>query len=685
MFRILASCSMRSPTLLTALTALFAVLSARADGPKDNIADQVRPIPPPGVAIPEPDRKALQEKITSLAGQIANLQTDLAKKPALLALLPDVEIFHKAVDWALRFDEFFKPQEVATANSILEEGFSRAKSLREGQSPWTTQTGLVVRGYRSRIDGSVQPYGLVIPGGYQQESGVAHRLDVWCHGRGENLSELSFLDQRRKSAGEFTPKGAFVLHPYGRYCNANKFAGEVDLFEALEHAQRNYRIDPARLVMRGFSMGGAAAWQFTVHYPSRWVASNPGAGFSETPDFLRVFQDEVLAPTWYEQQLWHWYDCPGWVRNLSNCPTVAYSGEDDKQRQAATKMAEAAREEGFNLTHIIGPKTGHKYHPEAKEEVARRIDQIAALGRNPFPDTIHFATYTLRYPTSSWVTVQGMRHHWEQARVDASLDRLNRQCVISTSNVTALTLQCGPGEYPLDPLAALPLLIDGQSVVAPPPESDRSWAVHLRHVNGTWYPVDEPFTTSLAKRPGLQGPIDDAFLTKFIVVRPTGVPFHPETAKWVEAELNHFVEHWRKQFRGEILVRDDKSVTAEELAGANVILWGDPSSNSLIGKVAANLPLKWTKATLEMAGKKVSSANHLPALIYPNPLAPDHYVVLNSGFTYREYDYLNNARQIAKLPDWALLNISIPATPKAPAGVAEAGFFGESWEVTAPH
>jgi hypothetical protein len=24
------------------------------------------------------------------------------------------------------------------------------------------------------------------------------------------------------------------VHPYGRYCNANKFAGEIDLFEAIE-------------------------------------------------------------------------------------------------------------------------------------------------------------------------------------------------------------------------------------------------------------------------------------------------------------------------------------------------------------------------------------------------------------------------------------------------------------------
>jgi hypothetical protein len=140
----------------------------------------------------------------------------LAKKPTLLELLPDVEIFHKAVDWALRFDEFFKAQEFQTAKTLLDEGVARAKSLSEGQTPWTTQTGLVVRGYRSRIDGSVQPYGLVVPGGYNQDAPVGYRMDFWCHGRGENLSELSFIDQRRKTMGEFTPAGAFVLHPYGR-------------------------------------------------------------------------------------------------------------------------------------------------------------------------------------------------------------------------------------------------------------------------------------------------------------------------------------------------------------------------------------------------------------------------------------------------------------------------------------
>ena len=62
-----------------------------------------------------------------------------------------------------------------------------------------------------------------------------------------------------------------MLHPYGRYCNANKFAGEIDCFEALDHVKKHYPIDEDRIVMRGFSMGGAACWQFAVHYPGRVV------------------------------------------------------------------------------------------------------------------------------------------------------------------------------------------------------------------------------------------------------------------------------------------------------------------------------------------------------------------------------------------------------------------------------
>ena len=78
-----------------------------------------------------------------------------------------------------------------------------------------------------------------------------------------------------------------------------------------------------------------------------------------------------MQPTEWEQKLWHWYDSTDYAGNLFNLPTVAYSGEIDKQKQAADMMAKAMKAEGLELVHLIGPGTAHKYHPETKKEVSR--------------------------------------------------------------------------------------------------------------------------------------------------------------------------------------------------------------------------------------------------------------------------------------------------------------------------
>jgi hypothetical protein len=200
----------------------------------------------------------------------------------------------------------------------------------------------------SRIYGSVQPYGLVIPRSWKPDSGRRWRLDTWFHGRGEQLSELAFLTDRMRNPGEFTPPDTFVLHLYGRYCNGSRFAGETDFWEALTDVRSRYPIDENRLVVRWFSLGGASAWHFGVHHAARWAAVAPGAGFSETAEFLKVFQKEKLAPAWWEQKLWRLHDATANALNLSMVPTIAYSGADDIQIQAA-RMMEAGYEHDANV------------------------------------------------------------------------------------------------------------------------------------------------------------------------------------------------------------------------------------------------------------------------------------------------------------------------------------------------
>ncbi len=652
----------------------------RADGPRDNLSDNVRRISPAGIAIPPEEEAALKAGIDQLGREIASLRDRLKGKPALLELLPDVQVYYNAVYYAVTYHEIFNAREIPVARTLLNQGLERARALAEVKAPWATATGLVVRGYVSRIDGSVQPYGLVVPASYRPDAPYRHRLNVWCHGRGETLSELNFIDGRQKSPGEFTPANAFVLHPYGRYCNANKFAGEIDLFEALDHARKHYPIDADRIAVRGFSMGGAACWQYAVHYAGRWAAAAPGAGFAETAKFLKVFQNEPVQPTWYERKLWHLYDCTDYALNLFNCPTVAYSGEIDKQKQAADVMARALAAEGLSLVHVIGPQTAHRYHPQAKEEINRRIDAIVARGRNPVPRRVRFTTWTLRYNDMLWLTVDGLDKHWERARVDAEIvdDHTVR---VGTGNVAALTLAMPAGWCPLDNTRRPRVVLDGQDLEAAPVLSDRSWAAHFRKTGDRWSAVASPEDGFLRKRHGLQGPIDDAFMDSFLMVRPTGKARHAAVGTWVAGEMAHAVEHWRRQFRGEARVKDDTAVTAADIASHNLILWGDPESNQVLAKIADKLPIRWDGQGVRVGKQTYAGDRHVPVLIYPNPLNPKKYVVLNSGFTYREYDYLNNARQVPKLPDYAVVDTRVPASARAPGGIVTAGFFGERWEL----
>lgn len=648
---------------------IFSV-AVRADGPADNNPETVRPVPPPGIEVPAEQRAELEKRLAELQTAIDKLRT--AKSPLAGDALPDLEIYRRAVAEALELNEIFTPAEIDHARELLRQGLQRAEDVAAGKAPWAEQTGLVVRGFTSRLDRTVQPYGLVIPANYRGD-GPPVRLDVWLHGRGEKVSELVFLKQRSTQVGSISPPDTIVLQPYGRYSNAFKFAGEIDVLEAIADVQRRYRIDPDRIAIRGFSMGGAGCWQFAVHYPDRWFAATPGAGFSETPEFLKHFQKETLAPTPWEEKLWRLYDCPGYAINLLQCPTIAYSGENDIQKQAADVMERALAEQQIRLTHLIGPQTGHSIHPDAAAEIERRLASIARQPRIPVPTRVQFATFTLRYNRVYWLTVTGLEKHWEPCRVDAQIG-LGNIIRVQATNVTGLSFNIPPGSSPFDPQQPVRVEVNGQTIGGPRPSSDRAWSF-------SWHAPNQPSACKLRKQHGLQGPIDDAFMDTFVVVRPTGTAFHPAVEKWTRGELAHFIEHWRKHFRGHAIVKDDTAITAEDIASANLILFGDRKSNAVIERIAGQLPIEWQGAFLKVGEQSYSAVDHAPVLIYPNPLNERRYVVLNSGFTFREYDYLNNARQVPRLPDWAVVDLRSPPTTQYPGKIAAAGFFDEQWNL----
>jgi alpha/beta superfamily hydrolase len=660
-----------------AMFVLAAVCGCIRAGEAETNPAKVRRIPPPGVAVPEADRTELTEGLAAFEKELAALKDSSAKigKWTVAELLPDVQIYFNAVHYALKYDEFFNVKEVAAAKTLLKQGRERAQALKDGKAPWTQETGLIVRGYVSKIDGSVQPYGLVIDAACDVKGEKPLPVHIWYHGRGENLSEVNFLTDRQKGKGEFAPAGAIVLHPYGRYCNANKFAGEIDTLEALDALKKQYPIDENRICVRGFSMGGAACWQFATHYTDKWCAANPGAGFAETAEFTHALQ-HVPPPGEFEQKLWHLTNCTDYALNLFNLPVVAYSGEIDGQKQAADIMARAMKAEGLELTHIIGPGAKHFYEKKAKEDVAKRMEDLVAKGRDPHPAHVKLVTYTTRYGDMFWVHIDALEKHWERAEVDAEVK--DGVMIVTTKNVHRIRFDTtAPGlkitKLPEENQAAFKfdLVIDGQKTACS--------GAKQKAADGSWGDYLVPDLN--AKHPGLQGPIDDAFMDSFYFVTPTGKALNEKSGEWIQAEMAHAIEHWRRTFRGETRVVKDTDVTQDMIDHSNLVLWGDPQSNAIYAKIAGKLPVSWTKDEIKLGALKVPAGDHAAVLIYPNPLNRHKYVVLNSGFTFREDDYLNNAKQVAKLPDWAILDVSSPATAQWPGKIVGQGFFDESWGV----
>lgn len=125
----------------------------------------------------------------------------------------------------------------------------------------------------------------------------------------------------------------------------------------------------------------------------------------------------------------------------------------------------------------------------------------------------------------------------------------------------------------------------------------------------------------------------------------------------------------------------DAEVDAEDLRSRNLILFGDPGSNAWIAKVLPSLPVDWSRETVRFGGVTYDAREHLVAMIHPNPLdeTHSHYVVLNSGHTFRETELAKlNYLLFPRWGDWAVLKID--AAQESPhESVVRAGYFNERW------
>src|SRR5262249_38274816 len=137
----------------------------------------------------EATRKEIAEKTDDLAKAIR----DLRKKGLAPPLLADVEVFHRAAVAVVKHNEFFHKDSAKWTLAALERGLKRAERAADRDASSRTRRGhTVVRGYPSRLDGSVQPFAVTYPRDYGDED-RKWRVDVVLHGRDPSLTEVKFL------------------------------------------------------------------------------------------------------------------------------------------------------------------------------------------------------------------------------------------------------------------------------------------------------------------------------------------------------------------------------------------------------------------------------------------------------------------------------------------------------------
>lgn len=588
-------------------------------------------------------------------------------------LIADIRIFSAAVGHALTFDTAFSQADIRLIEKAVVR--DRERAITE-TGPWTTKRGKVVRGFVSAVDGSVQPYGVIIPKSYDGTKPM--RLDVVLHGSSKpiGMSELKFInrfDEGDDDKGNAPDVDYIELHPLGRVENCYRWAGETDVFEAIEAVYRNYKIDRNRIVLRGMSMGASGTWHLGLKHPDRFVAIGPYCGyvdthrFSETPipNFIKV---GPLPP--HQELGLHMLDSIDYAANASMVPEIACIGDKDTFFQSHVHMGEAFAKEGIPFVNLISPGTGHVIDPKTHAEQMRRISEYAAKGLDHDPKPMRFVTWTLKYNRFHWLELLALGKHYERAEFRATVSDGDVIEVTETRNITRFALH-----RPVSKLR-----ICGTEIALPKQTGSKA---SVFSINGGIWHCDgwREEITLTGKQPGLQGPIDDAFATPFLCVRGTGKPWNAKVNAWAQENLERFEYEWARYMRGDLPVKNDTDVTEADVRDKHLILFGDPGSNSWIAKALPKLPVTWTREEVRLGGQKQLAASYSPVFICGSPLATSRYIVINSGHTFHEKEFAAfNYLLFPRLGDWAVMKID------AEESVA-AGYFDESWvkaDVVAP-
>jgi predicted esterase len=207
--------------------------------------------------------------------------------------------------------------------------------------------GIVRRAFQSKVDGSLQPYTIHVPAGL--EAGKKYPALVYLHG--SDSDDQSIQPLLRSHPGLF-PDGIFVIAPYGRG-PSNAFSrdhAQEDIREAVADALREYPIDPRRLVLAGFSMGGYGVYRTLYENPKMYAAA---AVFSGHPELASRYAPGAPAPD---------FRLAEFLKPLRHANIAVLHGGRDRNCpvELTRDLVAVMKRHGVRVRFFLDPKAGHE-------------------------------------------------------------------------------------------------------------------------------------------------------------------------------------------------------------------------------------------------------------------------------------------------------------------------------------
>jgi predicted esterase len=233
-----------------------------------------------------------------------------------------------------------RPYDVATTLRLAQDRLLTDLQLAEaGTDTLPARTGVIRRAFRSAVDGTLRPYSLRIPAA--PTPGARLPLLVYLHGSGE--------DDRSQLDRTWLPQDILVLAPNGRGTSNwyTRDHAQDDIREAIDDVAANYPVDPERIVLAGFSMGGYGVYRTFLETPRRYRALAVFSGLpyapgrpADAPDFLGTADRSVF----------------------NGVPLFVFHGGQDVNCPIADtrELVTALERAGAKIEFVVEPDKGHE-------------------------------------------------------------------------------------------------------------------------------------------------------------------------------------------------------------------------------------------------------------------------------------------------------------------------------------